>query len=208
MYLHGFVSGPSSQKLNFFKERFAAAGRELVTPDLNGDDFEHMTLTSQLAIIRSECARAPDAEWVLLGSSLGAYLATLFAQRNAAVGRLVLFAPAFQFISRNRERLGTAALEAWRATGRMDFEHYHYKETRALAYDIVPDAEQYDRIALDRDLPALIFHGLGDELVPYELSVEYLRSHSQAQLVLLADDHQLLKPLESIWRQTRTFLDL
>ena len=211
MYLHGFCSGPSSQKLNFFRERFADHGIELYTPDLNLPDFTRMTITSQLEVARAAMVQADpeaSAEWVLLGSSLGAYLAAHLARENENVKELVLFAPAFQFITRNRERLGAAAIAAWRERGTMDFQHYHYKEERPLSFDIVTDAERYDELDFPRDMPALLFHGLADDLVPYELSIDYVKSHPSASLVLFADDHQLIRSIEKIWSHTRIFLEL
>ena len=44
IYLHGFASGPNSQKACVFKERFKMAGLSLTIPDLQEDDFENLTL--------------------------------------------------------------------------------------------------------------------------------------------------------------------
>ena len=111
-YLHGFASGPGSTKAQFFRARFAAAGRELLVPDL-APDFTHLTVTSMLAIVEPLLAREPA---VLRGSSLGGYLATLVAARHPdRVRGLVLFAPAFAFAARVAASLTPAALERWRA---------------------------------------------------------------------------------------------
>jgi hypothetical protein len=72
-YLHGFASGPGSTKAQFFRARLAELGLTLEIPDL-APDFTHMTVTSMLAIVENLVARGPG---VLLGSSLGGYLARL-----------------------------------------------------------------------------------------------------------------------------------
>jgi pimeloyl-ACP methyl ester carboxylesterase len=102
-YLHGFASGPGSTKARFFRARFAEVGATLEIPDL-APDFTHQTVTSMLAIVEGLLAHAPA---VLLGLSLGGYLAALAAaQQPARVRALVLFAPAFGFLRRWEERAG------------------------------------------------------------------------------------------------------
>src|SRR5437667_10675443 len=90
-YLHGFASGPTSTKAQFFRAGLAALGVTLEIPDL-APDFTHMTVSGQLAAVDGILARGPA---VLLGSSLGGYLAALAAARNPDPARgLVPVAPA------------------------------------------------------------------------------------------------------------------
>jgi uncharacterized protein len=51
LYLHGFASGPSSSKARFFRERLERAGASVEVPDLAAGDFEHLTITAQLAVV-------------------------------------------------------------------------------------------------------------------------------------------------------------
>src|SRR5712691_11493090 len=97
LYLHGFASGPGSQKAAFFRRKFLARGVELRIPDLSDGDFEGLTLTRQLAVIDREAASGSVS---LIGSSLGGYLAALYAARHAAVHKVVAMAPAFGFARR------------------------------------------------------------------------------------------------------------
>ena len=121
VYLHGFASSPASTKAQFFRARLAEAGAALEIPDL-APDFTHMTVTSQLAIVE---ALLTSDDTILLGSSLGGYLATLVAARHPTrVRGLVLFAPAFGFAQRWEERIGPAALARWRAAGTAPCFHY------------------------------------------------------------------------------------
>ena len=46
VYLHGFASGPSSQKATAFKNKFKEIGVSLNTPDLEGGNFEKSNFTS------------------------------------------------------------------------------------------------------------------------------------------------------------------
>src|SRR3712207_248123 len=94
LYLHGFASGPSSGKAQFFRARLAERGVQLEIPDLVEGDFENLTITGQLAVIERTARGDPV---VLMGSSLGGYLAALYASSHPEVTKLILMAPAFYF---------------------------------------------------------------------------------------------------------------
>ncbi len=70
IYLHGFASGPGSRKAQLFLRRFAERGVSLEIPDLAAGDFEHLTISGQLAVIET-VARGEAVS--LMGSSLGGY---------------------------------------------------------------------------------------------------------------------------------------
>ena len=109
VYLHGFASTPLSTKAQFFKRHFAAADFEI--PQLDKGNFETLTVTSQLQVVDQAVHSDPV---ILMGSSLGGYLAALYASRHANVERLVLLAPAFEFPARWRQRFSGAEFEEWR----------------------------------------------------------------------------------------------
>ena len=144
LYLHGFASGTSSQKASFFRERLKAAGARVDVLDLAAGDFERLTITSQLAVIERAAAGDPVS---LLGSSMGGYLAALYAARHPEVPRVALLAPAFAFAPRWAEYLGVARVEQWRREGFMDFFHYGEGRERRLAwlaYQLLDDAARYE----------------------------------------------------------------
>src|ERR1700727_323514 len=95
VYLHGFASTPLSTKAQFFKRKFEGADFEI--PQLDRGDFEKLTVSSQLQVIDAAVHGDPV---ILMGSSLGGYLAALYASRHANVERLGLLAPAFEFPAR------------------------------------------------------------------------------------------------------------
>ena len=95
LYLHGFASGPTSQKARFFRDRFAEKGITLEIPELDGGDFEHLTIGRQLLIIENLAAGGPVS---LIGSSMGGYLAALYASLHPETLKLVMMAPAFFMI--------------------------------------------------------------------------------------------------------------
>src|SRR5258708_932895 len=92
VYLHGFASSPQSKKARFFEARLADRGVPVEIPDLAAGDFEHLTLSGQLGVIERACGGDPVT---LIGSSMGGYLAAIYAARHPEVERLILMAPAF-----------------------------------------------------------------------------------------------------------------
>ena len=202
VYLHGFASGPSSNKASFFRERFAQLGIGLEVPDLAEGNFAGLTLSSQLQLIARLCRGEPVS---ILGSSMGGYLAALYAARHPEVEKLVLLAPAFCFLKRWTDTLGPAAIEKWRATGSLEVFHYAEGRNLPLGYRLIEDSAQYEDYPDSRQ-PALIFHGTNDTVVPPEYSVEFSRRHPLARLHLLNSDHELRNVLDDMWLETEPFL--
>lgn len=188
LYLHGFASGPSSSKAQFFRLRLG----ELEIPDLSQGDFERLTLTRQLRVIERAAGSEPVS---LIGSSLGGYLASLYAARHAEVERLVLLAPAFGFARRWAERLGPPHLEQWKGTGWMEVFHYGDNRSRRVSYALVEDAARYEDYP-DFRQPGLIFHGARDDVVPVALSEKFAAAHPNVRLEVLDSGHDLLNVLE------------
>ena len=202
VYLHGFASGPTSEKAQFFRQRFAQLGIGLDIPDLADGNFERLTITGQLEVIE----RASRGEPVtLIGSSMGGYLATLFAARHMEVEKLVLMAPAFCFSTRWPETLGQTTMEEWQRSGVLKVFHYSQGRTIELGYQLIQDGRQYEDYPPVQQ-PTLIFHGKNDTVVPADLSVQFAGRYPQAQLHLMESDHELLNVLDDMWMETEEFL--
>jgi pimeloyl-ACP methyl ester carboxylesterase len=202
VYLHGFASGPSSNKARFFRRRLEAEGFSVAIPDLSQGKFEGLTLSGQLDVI----ARADEAANVaLIGSSMGGYLAALYAARHADVERVVLLAPAFGFARRWAERMGPAALDVWRHERTIDVFHYAEGRNRALGYQLMEDAAQYEDYP-DVRQPCLIFHGVYDDVVPVQYSEEFAASRSNVELHAVDSGHELLNVLDAMGDRVAPFL--
>lgn len=202
VYLHGFASGPASSKARYFKRRLEAAGFSVAIPDLAEGDFQGLTLSGQLATIARVAA---DGDIALIGSSMGGYLAALYAARHAEVERVVLLAPAFGFARRWAERMGPAALEAWRRDGTIDVFHHGEGRTRALGYQIAEDAAQFEDYP-DVRQPCLIFHGIKDEVVPVTYSEEFAGARPNVELQQVDSGHELLDTLDFMGERVERFL--
>lgn len=202
VYLHGFASSPQSGKAMFFSEKFRTLGVPFTAPQLDEGNFEGLTITGQLRVIEKTVQGEPA---VLMGSSLGGYLAALYAARHPEIEKLVLLAPAFQFPTRWRARYSPEELELWRQRGTIPFFHYGFKEERGLGFQIVDDALEYEDEPAFRQ-PALVLHGRKDEVVPAALSKAFAEGHPNVVLRLLDSGHELTDVLETLWKETFAFL--
>ena len=202
LYLHGFASGPSSSKARYFRQRLEDAGARVDIPDLAAGDFEHLTITGQLAVVERAAAGEPVS---LIGSSLGGYLAALYAARHPEVARVVLLAPAFGFARRWPESLGPARVAEWRRAGTMEVYHYGENGRRQLGYQLIDDGAGYEDYP-DFRQPALIFHGADDDVVPPRYSEHFAATHPNARLEILDSGHQLLDVLDEMAPKIVEFL--
>ncbi len=202
VYLHGFASSPSSRKAQFFEERFGELGIGLEVPDLAENNFRNLTLTAQLNVLDQVCRGEPVS---LIGSSMGGYLAALYAARHSEVQKVVLLAPAFSFASRWPETLGEEAMEQWKRTNTLRVFHYSEGREVDLGYQLIEDAQQYEAYPEVRQ-PVLIFQGLYDTVVPPGYAERFATSHANAGLRLLDSDHDLVNVLDVMWRETEAFL--
>jgi uncharacterized protein len=203
VYLHGFASSPGSSKARFFAGRFSERGIPIEIPQLDEGDFERLTITSQLNVIHGAVGGRPA---ILMGSSLGGYLAALYASAHPEIERLILMAPALRFPSRWRERYA-ADLERWEGEGALPFFHFGHQGERRLGYQFVADAAQYPDEPEFRQ-PALILHGLHDPVVPAAISEDYSRSHPNVRLQLYDSGHELTDVLDLMWGEITSFLGL
>ncbi len=202
LYLHGFASGPESRKARFFQERLRPVGLQVHVPDLTEGNFEGLTISAQLQVIERISGNKPV---ILIGSSLGGYLAALYAARHPEVERLLLLAPAFGFHQLWTTQLGPQRLAEWRDSGAIRVFHYSAGREMLLGYQLLENASGFEPFP-DFAQPALIFHGNHDPVVPVIYSSEFVKAHPNARLVRLDSGHELTDVLDAIWIESKDFL--
>jgi len=204
IYLHGFASSPQSGKAQYLRDRFAAYQIHLTIPDFNQGDFAHLTLTRQLKQV--EAILPPSATPVtLIGSSFGGLTAAWLGQQHVQVQRLVLLAPAFNFLSHWLPKLGDVQMQKWQESGYLRVYHYGEKRLLPLHYPFILDAKQYQEQQLQRPIPTLILHGRNDEVIPIQSSRDYASQRQWVQLLELDSNHTLSNAMPEIWQAIRAF---
>uniref|UniRef100_A0A7C3ZIC0 Alpha/beta fold hydrolase n=1 Tax=Planktothricoides sp. SpSt-374 TaxID=2282167 RepID=A0A7C3ZIC0_9CYAN len=204
IYLHGFASGPAGAKARYLHQCFTTANLHLTIPDLNCGDFTHLTLTRQLQQVAALFPPPPQPV-TLIGSSFGGLTAAWLAQKHFQINRIVLLAPAFEFLTHWLPTFSPSQREKWQNQG--FFPIYHYAENREipLHYQFVQDVAQYPEVELTRNIPTLIIHGINDEVIPIQASRNFAAHRPWVQLLETASDHSLGDVMPTIWQSVQDF---
>jgi alpha-beta hydrolase superfamily lysophospholipase len=222
LYLHGFASSAASTKAAYFKARFADHGIALRTPDFNQPDFSTLTVTRMVEQVLAEIEAFPPGPVVLIGSSMGAFVAVQAALKlegrlkaapttsdaGGYVDRLILLAPALDFGRRRDIALGDRSHDEWKASGFTNVFHYGYGRVIPVHYELYADACGYECEKIDLDLPIQIFQGRNDTVVDPRAVEAWATRRPNVELHMLDDDHQLGGSLDYVWREVKRFLRL
>ncbi|MEO0970190.1 MAG: YqiA/YcfP family alpha/beta fold hydrolase [Cyanobacteria bacterium J06639_18] len=204
IYLHGFASSPNSNKARYIEQRFAENKINFRIPDLNNNDFFHLTITRQVKQVTAYFDNL-ELPVTLIGSSLGGLTAVHLGEKHPIVKRLILLAPAFGFLSHWLAKLGEEKIQRWKQEKYLWVYHYREKRELPLNYEFLIDATQYSEKILQRHIPTLILHGKNDEVIPIEASRDFARQRPWVKLVELDSDHSLGDVLPQIWQEIQSF---
>ena len=207
IYLHGFASSPQSYKAQYLKCCFANVGINLEILDLNQGNFSNLTLTRQIQQTVT-AFKNTDTPVTLIGSSFGGLTAVWVGEKYPQVERLILLAPAFNFLSHWLPKLGKAQVKQWQDFGYLSVYHYGEDRLLPLSYDFVLDAEKYHQDLLTRSIPTLIIHGTQDKTIPVMASIKYAQNRDNVKLITPNSDHSLREAMESIWQEIQLFCSI
>lgn len=211
VYLHGFASSPESSKAKFFDGKFAQHGIPFICPDLNLPKFCDLTVSRMLQQLERQISALPPSEVVLIGSSLGGFVAVEATAGNTndtrhPVTRLVLLAPAVELEWDRWSEVGPGGVDRWRKEGDVEVFHYALQRQERLKFGFYEDAARYHPALRQLPIPMLIFQGRQDESVSPAIVERFAARQPSATLHMLDDGHQLKNSLEFIWAETARFL--
>ncbi|RLJ68411.1 YqiA/YcfP family alpha/beta fold hydrolase [Sulfurisoma sediminicola] len=172
LYLHGFTSGPQSQKARLLGARAAERGIEFVCPQLRHSPAA--AIDAAEAIISKILGAGGTV--ALVGSSLGGYYATYLAEKHGL--RAVLVNPAVVAHISLEKFVGPQ--QNLYSGERFDFTREHIAELRAL---------EVARLSRPENLWLLV--EAGDEVLDYRQAVT--RYAGARQTVLAGGDHSFTR---------------
>mgnify|MGYP001079178406 FL=1 len=184
LYLHGFTSGPQSQKVQALAARMAQRGLadRLIAPQLpaspaaaiaQADGILAKVSPGGTALTKGKVSGTP---LTVVGSSLGGFYATHLAEKHGL--NAVLINPAVVAAIELERYLGP---QTWLYTGEpFEFTRQHIDELRALVVPRLADPTRYWLLAEE-----------GDETLDYRQAVR--RYAGAKQTVLPGGDHSFTR---------------
>ncbi len=128
---------------------------------------------------------------VLIGSSLGGWVALRVAERNPNIVGLGLLAPAIGLAEGWKRRLPNA-VEGWRKRGWLAVEDHALGRMGRVDIGFLDDVDEIDAGGVpDVRVPTVIVHGTEDDVVPIAGSRRWAAERPNASLVEVRDGHQL-----------------
>jgi pimeloyl-ACP methyl ester carboxylesterase len=184
IYLHGFASGPTTTSKGQRLAGLDVPGIDSFNlPSLEGASFFDLTWDGLVDRARS-AVLAAEGPVLLMGSSLGGFLAAWLCAHDAAVRARVaaclLIAPAFGFATRWREILGEAGVAAWQRDGQRLFWHYGREREEALSVAFLESVRDIADLPPWSGVPTAIVHGEFDETVAWEWSWRWYQQRPYA----------------------------
>lgn len=102
IFLHGLESSDQGTKAVFFRDRYT----DMATPHLKGDLQERMEVLNRLLDGKTDIR--------IVGSSFGGLMGTIFTMQNEhLVDRLILLAPAINFLDQSGYQEKPLAVPVW-----------------------------------------------------------------------------------------------
>lgn len=222
LFVHGFRSDCAGAKAAALAAHARARGRSWVRFDLSGHGgsggiFHEQRLSTWLDDVVAVAQRFAPRPLLLVGSSLGAWLAVLLALRTALpVQGLVLLAPAFNFLQRRYATLPEAVRTQWQTQGQLVVADTYAEPgaTYVLAHGLIEEAAAYDVLstAVTLACPVIVIHGAADALVPVTVSEVFMAQlvAPRKELIIVPDgDHRLttavptiLAAVDALWERS------
>jgi pimeloyl-ACP methyl ester carboxylesterase len=210
VYVHGFGSTGSGDKAQALEAACAGPGWTFASFEFRGHgtssgsllELRGSALLDDLMVLRAHWAERGIARLCLFGSSMGGWAASWFALQNPElVPACVLLAPAFDFPTSRWAALTEPERRQWQQTGRLRVRN-EYLDVE-IGYGLVEEADRFPVQSLTAQwrTPALIFHGMEDDVVPYANSLKLTEStpFPSIELRLFKDgDHRLLAHKEEM----------
>jgi pimeloyl-ACP methyl ester carboxylesterase len=206
VWLGGFKSDMTGTKAEALAEWAAASGRAFLRFDyfghgVSGGDFERGTITRWRADSLAVLDELIDGPVVLVGSSMGGWLACLTAMaRPERVKAMVLIAPAADFTDKlMKPGLPAEALTALEETGVWMrpslYDDGGYPITQALLEDGARWSILDGQVPID--VPVRVLQGGADPDVPWTHALELancLKSEDVVFTLIKDGDHRLSRP--------------
>lgn len=218
IFLGGFMSDMTGTKATALEAYAKAEERDFLRFDYQGHgassgEFAAGSIDSWLGDALEVIDRLTDGPQILIGSSMGGWIALLAARaRPQRVHALVGIAAAPDFTERMRESLDPAARAALESRGYLEQPSDYSEEPYRISKILLEESSKHLLLSapIAIDCPLRLLHGMADEAVPWQTALSIaaqVTSHDVEVTLVKAGDHRLSGPAD-LARLFRVIADL
>jgi len=193
VFLSGLKSDKEGTKAIFLSQWAEKNNRDFLRFDYRGHGassgtFEETSISDWLEDTKSIVLSLTSGPQILVGSSLGGWIALLFAQLYPQkVAGIIGIAAAPDFTAKYaNNNLTKDQRKELKTTGKLSFDSEYFEEPLVITQKLIEDGNQHLILTKNQciDCPVRLFHGSLDEDVPLSTSIDILKSLSSVDMQL------------------------
>ena len=193
VFLSGLKSDKEGTKAIFLSQWAEKNNRDFLRFDYRGHGassgtFEETSISDWLEDTKSIVLSRTSGPQILVGSSLGGWIALLFAQLYPQkVAGIIGIAAAPDFTAKYAiNNLTKDQRQELKTTGKLSFDSEYFEEPLVITQKLIEDGNQHLILTKNQciDCPVRLFHGSLDEDVPLSTSINILKSLSSVDMQL------------------------
>jgi len=193
VFLSGLKSDKEGTKAIFLSQWAEKNNRDFLRFDYRGHgassgSFEETSISDWLEDTKSIVLSLTSGPQILVGSSLGGWIALLFAQLYPQkVAGIIGIAAAPDFTAKYAiNNLTKDQRQELKTTGKLSFDSEYFEEPLVITQKLIEDGNQHLILTKNQciDCPVRLFHGSLDEDVPLSTSIDILKSLSSVDMQL------------------------
>ena len=206
VFLSGLKSDKEGTKAIFLSQWAEKNNRDFLRFDYRGHGassgtFEETSISDWLEDTKSIVLSLTSGPQILVGSSLGGWIALLFAQLYPQkVAGIIGIAAAPDFTAKYAiNNLTKDQRQELKTTGKLSFDSEYFEEPLVITQKLIEDGNQHLILTKNQciDCPVRLFHGSLDEDVPLSTSINILKSLSSVDMqlqIIKGIDHRFSTP--------------
>ena len=193
VFLSGLKSDKEGTKAIFLSQWAEKNNRDFLRFDYRGHGassgtFEETSISDWLEDTKSIVLSLTSGPQILVGSSLGGWIALLFARLYPQkVAGIIGIAAAPDFTAKYAiNNLTKDQRQELKTTGKLSFDSEYFEDPLVITQKLIEDGNQHLILTKNQciDCPVRLFHGSLDEDVPLSTSIDILKSLSSVDMQL------------------------
>ena len=193
VFLSGLKSDKEGTKAIFLSKWAEKNNRDFLRFDYRGHGassgtFEETSISDWLEDTKSIVLSLTSGPQILVGSSLGGWIALLFARLYPQkVAGIIGIAAAPDFTAKyTKNNLTKDQRQELKTTGKLSFDSEYFEEPLVITQKLIEDGNQHLILTKNQciDCPVRLFHGSLDDDVPLSTSINILKSLSSVDMQL------------------------